>query len=89
MHGVAVRVGDDLELDVARAGEIFFEQHALVAEGRERFAFRGGECFAELGGRLHDAHAAPAAAGRGFDQDGQSDPAASRSSRAGDWSSPS
>ena len=33
MNGVAVPVGKDLHLDVARRGDVFLDQHALVAEG--------------------------------------------------------
>ncbi len=38
MDGVAVAVGENLHLDVARRGDVFLDQHALVAEGRFRLA---------------------------------------------------
>ena len=38
MDGVAVAVGKYLHLDVARRGDVFLDQHVLVAEGRFRLA---------------------------------------------------
>ncbi len=47
MDNVAVRVGENLYLDVPRPLEIFFEIHARIAERVERFgggvAPRGGQ----------------------------------------------
>ena len=43
MDGVAVAVGEDLHLDMARRVDVFLDQHALVAEGRFRLALRRGE----------------------------------------------
>ena len=37
MHGVAVRVGEHLDFDMARPLQVAFDQHAVVAEG--------GRCF--------------------------------------------
>ena len=65
---VALRVGEHLDLDVARACQVFFQQHALVAETRFRFALAGGERGGEIRGFVDDAHALAAAAGRGLDQ---------------------
>ena len=65
---VALRVGEHLDFDVARAREIFFQQHALVAEARFRFALAGGERAGKIRGFVDDAHALAAAAGRCLDQ---------------------
>ena len=35
---VAVGVGEDLDLDVPGAGQVLLDQHAVVAEGRQRLA---------------------------------------------------
>ena len=43
VHAVAVRVGEHLDLDVARRDQVFLEQHAVVAEARFRFALRRRE----------------------------------------------
>ena len=48
VHRRAVRVGEDLKLDVTRIAQISFEQHRVVAEGRARFALRRCERFVEL-----------------------------------------
>ena len=37
VNAVALRVGEHLDLDVARPGHIALDQHTLVAEGRLRF----------------------------------------------------
>jgi hypothetical protein len=47
MQRRAVRVGEDLELDVARIAQITFEQHGVVAERCERLALRRFERFVE------------------------------------------
>ena len=73
--GVAVRVGEDLDFDVARAAEIAFDQHAVVAEGGQRFAFGGEDGGEQVGGVFDDAHALAASAGRSFDEDGVADAA--------------
>ena len=44
----AVRVGENLELDVPRVAQVAFEQHGVVAEGRERLALGGVERLVEL-----------------------------------------
>ncbi len=70
---IAVRVGEDLHLDVAGAVEIAFDQHAVVAEGGSGFLARGGEGGGEVGGRVTTRMPAPAAAGDGLDDDGKAD----------------
>ena len=66
VDGVAVLVGQHLELDVARVAEVFFEVHGVVAEGRLGLAAgeRNGVQQRRLG--VHHAHALAAAAGGGL-----------------------
>src|SRR5690242_13908866 len=73
MNGRAVRVGQNLKLDVPWIPQIALEQNGVVAEGRARFALRGFERLIEGGRRLDDAHAAPAAAGAGFNEQRKAD----------------
>ena len=51
MHDVAVPVGEDLDLDVARREHVFLDQHARVAEGARRLALRARERGLELRAR--------------------------------------
>ena len=68
-HRVAVRVGEDLDLDVARAGEVALE----VASERPKYACasRVADSSADcaLVGVVDDLHALAAAAVRGLDRD--------------------
>ena len=43
MHAIAMRIGEDLDLDMAGARKIFFDEHAVIAKSRERLAFGAGE----------------------------------------------
>ena len=70
---VAVRVGEHLDLDVAGRGQVFLDQHAIVAEAGFRFALRGSERRGEVGGTLDDLHSLAAAAGGRLDQHGVAD----------------
>ena len=67
MNTVAVFVGQHLNLDVARALDVTLDVNIAVLEGRRRFGRRRLERWPKLVFRAHDAHAAPAAAGRRFD----------------------
>ena len=78
VHDVAVRVREDLDLDVARGVEVALDQHALVAEARLRLALRGGERGGEARGVVHDPHALAAAARGGLDQHRIADPSPPR-----------
>ena len=89
MDDVAVRVAQQLDLDVARPLEVALEDQPLVAErsrgpraapGRERLGSRRAR---------DDVHALAAAAGARLDQHREADARASRRSLASDWSSPS
>ena len=64
----AVRVGEHLHLDVARALDEPLEQQRVVAERGGRDAARGRERLGQLGRRAHDLHALAAAARGGLDQ---------------------
>ena len=68
MDDMAVAVGEDLHFDMARRIDVFFDQHAGVAEGRLRLAHRGFERGIEVGVLVDPPHALAAAAGHRFDQ---------------------
>ena len=68
MHAMALRIGEYLNLDMARAREIFLDQHPVIAERRSGLALRRGQCRGEFLRRIHHAHALAAAAGAGLDQ---------------------
>ena len=74
VHDVAVSVREDLKFDVARPLDVAFEQHAIVAEGAQRFASRRFQFRVEVFEVAHRAHAATAAPGCGFDEHRQADP---------------
>ena len=65
--------GKQLHLDVVRTFDIALAEHAVVAERSLRLTTRGCERLVELRRRPHDAHAAPAAAGRRFDDEREAD----------------
>ena len=50
VHAAAVRVGEHLDLDVARTRDVLLDQHLVVAEARRRFALARGERLGELAG---------------------------------------
>ena len=62
MHRIAVAIAENLEFNMARVAEIFFEIHGRITERRFRF----GPGLLHLGLKLffavHDLHAAAAAA---------------------------
>ncbi len=64
---VAVLVAQHLDLDVARIGDEFLDEHAVVAEGGFRLRLGAGEAFLHFGFAVGDAHALAAAAGGGLD----------------------
>ena len=63
----AVRVGEQLDLDVARPLEVALEEQPVVAERRSGLAARL-DGVVELPRAAHDAHASAAAAGGGLDE---------------------
>ena len=60
-------VAQDLDFDVARIGDEFLDEHAVVAETRFRLRAGARETFRHLGFAEGDAHALAAAAGGGLD----------------------
>ena len=69
VHAVAVRVGEDLELDVARAGEVALHVALGAPEVRLRFAGGRRERRLRVFGLRDHLHAAAAAAVRRLDRD--------------------
>ncbi|MPL84613.1 hypothetical protein SDC9_30578 [bioreactor metagenome] len=67
MHGAALAIAEDLDLDVTRLLEIFLHVDLVIAEGGLRLRTRGAEGDLEVGLGLGDFHAAPTAAGGGLD----------------------
>ena len=70
---VAVRIAKDLDLDMARALDIFLDQHRVVAKAVARLALAGGQRGSEILAAVHCAHALAATARAGLDQDGVAD----------------
>ena len=72
---VAVAVGEDLHLDVARAHHVLLDQHhlAAVAEAGARLGAGAAQLRLELGVAAHDAHALAAAALGALEQHGVAD----------------
>ena len=67
INDVAVLVAQHLDLDVARIGDEFLDEHAVVAEGGLRLRLRAREAFHHLGFGIGNAHALAAAAGGSLD----------------------
>ena len=66
-------VAEHLHLDMARALDIFFDQHMGVAEGRSRFALAGEKRVGEVGGPFDQPHPLAAAARHRLDEHGVAD----------------
>ena len=79
MDGIAMRIGQHLDLDMAWLLDIFLDENAAVAESAYGLVHGGAEDLPELAVGAGDAHALATAAGRGLDHDRVADPA-----RAGD-----
>jgi hypothetical protein len=73
VHEVPVRVAEDLDLDVLRAGDVPLDEDLRPPERRARLALSFLEPAHQLVGRLDDAHPAAAAAEAGLDDDGVAD----------------
>ena len=89
VHDRAVRVGEDLELDVPRPAQVAFEQHGVVAERASASRRAACERVVESRELVDDAHAAAAAAGTRLDDQRRAERPASRAARVVVWSSPS
>ena len=61
MHGVAVRIAENLHLDVARRDDQLLHQHTRVTEGALRLALRALERGGKILRALDQTHATPAA----------------------------
>ena len=67
VENIAVEVAQNLDFDVLCASHEAFQENGVVAEGGGRFLARLFQFAGEIGGLVHHAHTAPAAAERGFD----------------------
>ena len=73
MQRVAVTIGQDLNFDVTRAADVALEKHGVVAEGRTSLLAGFLDFRNQFLGVFDDAHAASAAAERGFDDQREAD----------------
>src|SRR5215212_5804848 len=78
VDAVSVLVGEDLNLDVARVLDVLLDVDVAVLKRRGRLGRGRAHGGAEFLFRADDAHAAPAASGRGLDDDGVADLARER-----------
>src|SRR5208282_2996278 len=67
INNVAVLVAQHLDFDVARIGDEFFDEDAIIAEARFRLGARAGKVFRHLAFGEGDTHAFAAAAGGRLD----------------------
>src|SRR6185437_7648317 len=67
MNDVAMRVGEHLDLDMPRLGDVFLDEDAVIAEGRTRLARGEPQALAQGVVALRQPHALATAAGRGLD----------------------
>src|SRR5215510_11325266 len=73
MNQVSVRVAKNLNLDVARSLDKFFQQQRTVTESLFSLTTGGLDSFINRAFVAHNAHAFAAAARRGFDQNRKTD----------------
>jgi len=87
VQGFAVRVGEDLELNVPRVGDVLLNVDIAIAEGFFGFIAGGVVFFAEAHIVVRDTHAAPATACDRFNDDRIADFSGDfdRFGFAGDW----
>ena len=78
----AVRVAEDLHLDVAGVDDVALQEHRAVAERRRRLPPGARDGLGQLPGVGDDPHAAPAAAERRLDQHREADAAAASAARS-------
>ncbi len=67
MDDTAVPVAEDLDLDMARIGDEFFDEHPVVAERGFGLGAGARKTLRDLVAAVCDPHALAAAAGRGLD----------------------
>jgi len=65
---MALRVAEDLDLDVARAGDVTLDQHVVVTEAGLGFALARSQGLDEVFGTVDAPHALAATAGAGLDE---------------------
>ena len=65
---IAMRIGKDLNFDMARTRNIFLDQHAFVTKGGPRLALRRCQRLGELGRIINATHALAAATGDRLDE---------------------
>ena len=68
MHKPAVRVAEDLDLDVPGAGYVPLEENPAVSESVRRLTLGRGDRRVEIGGGLDDAHSLATATRGGLDE---------------------
>jgi hypothetical protein len=68
VHHLAMAVAKHLHLDMARAGHVLLDQHAIIAEAGRRLALAARQQLVEVGRGLDLAHALAPAAGDRLDQ---------------------
>src|SRR5579864_8678847 len=73
MQDVAVAVAKDLHFHVARAADVFFEEHRIIAECGACLTTRFFEALRKLTGFLDHAHAPAAAAESSFYDEREAD----------------
>ena len=78
MHGLTLRIGQDLHFDVPGAHHSLLEEHGRVAECAVRLAHRGLERIPKLLGLVDAAHATPATARDGLGEDREADVGSAR-----------
>src|SRR5207245_9201438 len=66
MDDVAVRIAEQLDLDMPRLFDIFFEKDPIVAKARLGLVLSAAEPLAQLGIVMRDANALASAKGRGI-----------------------
>src|SRR5690606_10519759 len=69
MHGIALAVAEDLNLDMTRLAEVFFHIDAVIAESRLGLGTSSRPGHQQFGFGLSDLHAATTTTGSGLDQD--------------------
>ena len=67
MHSLALAVAKDLDFDMARRGEVFFDIHICIAKRGLAFGARGQKSAFHFVGVLRHFHTATASSGGGFD----------------------
>lgn len=70
-HNVTKGISEDLDLDVSRSNDIFFNQYCVVPESFERLSLGWCKGFGKFWRRVYDPHAFSTSTMNSFDQDGE------------------